>query len=414
MIHKDDNKFSVLTENNDDEAENMTVEQLRERAARKNREREEKTQEDLDKRNRAISKLNDKAKAEPLPQELHVEWKADLPHRYSDIQLIQLPDSKLSSLVSLVKPANILSKSKDLEKLLEGAKQAELPTMVYHIMNTVLRQSPLDDRYMYSVAMFLTRVKDIVNPTMIENGVQKCYLKSNEISSDVKSLEEGFAALTKVLADNDLIIHLPSLAPSAPTSQPEPSKEEKAPEKGEEQVEAVAPVNEEKFIDLLKTNKMGEELSEEAAGLNLTKDPHLMFTLLEFIVGSHNPMDFVTAIEEADKDSIYKFIPFSMKNYGDLIYTFWDSQPPEVHVKLLNECVNYWDSVGQPQHLIGAMFYSIFEDGLVYEDVLSMWMEQDKTPLIQKALVSMNNTIFQIQEMLNSNQEEYCVCKKQE
>lgn len=105
-----------------------------------------------------------------------------------------------------------------------------------------------------------------------------------------------------------------------------------------------------------------------------------MFTLLQFIVGSHDPMEFVTTIEEADKDIIYKFVPFSMKNYGDLIYTFWDSQPPEVHIKLLNECVNYWDSVGQPQHLIGAIFYSIFEDGLVYEDILSMWMEQDKTP----------------------------------
>lgn len=56
----------------------MTVEQLRERAARKNREREEKTQEDLDKRNRAINKLNEKAKAEPLPQELHVKWDSQL------------------------------------------------------------------------------------------------------------------------------------------------------------------------------------------------------------------------------------------------------------------------------------------------------------------------------------------------
>ena len=57
----------------------MTVEELRERAARRNREREEKTQEDLDKRNRAINKLNDEAKAaEELPQELHVEWEADL------------------------------------------------------------------------------------------------------------------------------------------------------------------------------------------------------------------------------------------------------------------------------------------------------------------------------------------------
>ena len=56
----------------------MTVDQLRERAARKNREREEKTQEDLDKRNRAISKINDKAKAEQLPQELHVKWDSEL------------------------------------------------------------------------------------------------------------------------------------------------------------------------------------------------------------------------------------------------------------------------------------------------------------------------------------------------
>ena len=145
--------------------------------------------------------------------------------------------------------------------------------MIYHIMNTVLRQSPVDDRYIYSVAMFLTRVKDFVNPTMIENGVQMCYLKSNEISNDVASLEDGFAALTKVLEENELIEHLASLSPSAPTSQPEPSKEEKAPEKKEEQVEAVTPLNEEKFINLLKTNKMGEELSEEAAGLDLAKDP---------------------------------------------------------------------------------------------------------------------------------------------
>ena len=149
--------------------------------------------------------------------------------------------------------------------------------MMYYIMSTVLRQSPLDDRYLYSVAMFLTRVKDFVNPMMIEDAIQKCYLKFSEISSDAKSLEKGFAALTKVLAEHDLIAHLPSLAPSAPSAPsaqpPEPSAEEKVPEKRDEQVESVAPLNEERFINLLETNKMGEELSEEAAGLNLVKDP---------------------------------------------------------------------------------------------------------------------------------------------
>lgn len=148
-----------------------------------------------------------------------------------------------------------------------------------------------------------------------------------------------------------------------------------------------------------------------------------MSVLLKFIVGDNDPMQLVQVETKEDgkmQVHFYHFLPFVGSNYGALILNFWDGLPMEKHVELLNEMVRFWDAVGQPRGLLEAMFYSAFENDLVYPDALEEWKDQEPTPrrseewgrgvVKKQADVRLSDTVFQIQEFLDSQDYEWSVC----
>ena len=68
------------------------------------------------------------------------------------------------------------------------------------------------------------------------------------------------------------------------------------------------------------------------------------------------------------------------------------------------------------QDFLEAAFYTIFDNGLVYEDALNEWKEQSNRSesklfdrkcnnvVLDKAIVKLNNTIFQIQDLINNRE----------
>lgn len=148
--------------------------------------------------------------------------------------------------------------------------------------------------------------------------------------------------------------------------------------------------------------------------------------LLKFIVGENDPMQLVQVETKEDgkmQVDFYHFLPFTPNNYGILILNFWDRLTMDKHVELLNELVHYWDSVGQPRGLLEALFYSAFENDLVYPDALTAWQDQELSPcrgeewmrgvVKKQADIRLSNTVFQIQDFLSSIDYEWSVCYKQ-
>lgn len=104
--------------------------------------------------------------------------------------------------------------------------------------------------------------------------------------------------------------------------------------------------------------------------------------LLKFILGENDPMQLVLVEKREDgkmEVNFYHFLPFVADNYGLLIRNFWDGLQMDQHVELLNEMVRFWDSVGQPRGLLEALFYSAFENDLVYPDALEEWKDQESS-----------------------------------
>ena len=68
------------------------------------------------------------------------------------------------------------------------------------------------------------------------------------------------------------------------------------------------------------------------------------------------------------------------------------------------------------QDFLEAAFYTIFDNGLVYEDALNEWKEQSNRSesklfdrkynnvVLDKAIVKLNNTSFQIQDLINNRE----------
>ena len=66
----------------------------------------------------------------------------------------------------------------------------------------------------------------------------------------------------------------------------------------------------------------------------------------------------------------------------------------------------YWFNTGMKDHLLEAIFYTLFENEIVYDETLEEWKDQGLTDeWFTKAIVRLSNTLYQIQDILNQKDE---------
>ena len=122
--------------------------------------------------------------------------------------------------------------------------------------------------------------------------------------------------------------------------------------------------------------------------------------LLQLIV----PSEVSQVLKE--KNNIWHFPLFRMSVYGSLLFGLYDQQELSEHVTILNEVAKYWYNTGMKDHLLEAIFYTLFENEIVYDDTLEGWKDQGLTDeWFTKAIVRLSNTLYQIQEILNQKDE---------
>ena len=108
--------------------------------------------------------------------------------------------------------------------------------------------------------------------------------------------------------------------------------------------------------------------------------------LLQLIV----PSDASQVLKE--KNNTWHFPLFRMSVYGSLLFNLYDG------VDLSN--------TGMKDHLLEAIFYTLFENEIVYDETLEEWKDQGLTDeWFTKAIVRLSNTLYQIQDILNQKDE---------
>lgn len=113
------------------------------------------------------------------------------------------------------------------------------------------------------------------------------------------------------------------------------------------------------------------------------------------------PEDVSTVVKV--KGEIIRFPLLRYDNYGSILYKLYESSQLEEHVELLNVAMQFWFKRGMPKDLLEGMFYTLFEHELVYDETLNEWKEQEmRDECFQKATIRLNNTYYQIQELLNN------------
>ena len=136
-------------------------------------------------------------------------------------------------------------------------------------MKLVLKRKEVTSKMGITLGMFFKQIDDMVSTEMIEQALQRCYL-------DADSLE---SSKMEAVAANFDEIHVPSRESAdakvekaeEPAKPAEPVKEEaKKEEAKKEEEEKEKPIKDEaKFLEILETHTMGQELSDlvEKAGL---------------------------------------------------------------------------------------------------------------------------------------------------
>ena len=122
--------------------------------------------------------------------------------------------------------------------------------------------------------------------------------------------------------------------------------------------------------------------------------------LLQLIV----PSDANQVLKE--KNNTWHFPLFRMSVYGSLLFNLYDGVDLSEHVNILNEIAKYWFNTGMKDHLLEAIFYTLFENEIVYDETLEEWKDQGLTDeWFTKAIVRLSNTLYQIQDILNQKDE---------
>ena len=149
-------------------------------------------------------------------------------------------------------------------------------------MKLVLKRKEVTSKMGITLGMFFKQIDDMVSTEMIEQALQRCYLDADSLeSSKMEAVAANFDEIVKALDALQLIEHVPSREsadakvekaeePAKPAEPAEPVKEEA---KKEEEEEKEKPIKDEaKFLEILETHTMGQELSDLVEKAGLGKD----------------------------------------------------------------------------------------------------------------------------------------------
>ena len=147
-------------------------------------------------------------------------------------------------------------------------------------MKLVLKRKEVTSKMGITLGMFFKQIDDMVSTEMIEQALQRCYLDADSLeSSKMEAIAANFDEIVKALDALQLIEHVPSresadakvekVEKAAEPAKPvEPVKEEAKKEEEEEK-----PIKDEaKFLEILETHTMGQELSDLVEKAGLGKD----------------------------------------------------------------------------------------------------------------------------------------------
>ena len=150
------------------------------------------------------------------------------------------------------------------------------------IVKLVLKRKEVTSKMGITLGMFFKQIDDMVSTEMIEQALQRCYLDADSLeSSKMEAVAANFDEIVKALDALQLIEHVPSREsadakvekaeePAEPAKPAEAKKEEA---KKEEEEEKEKPIKDEaKFLEILETHTMGQELSDLVEKAGLGKD----------------------------------------------------------------------------------------------------------------------------------------------
>ena len=151
--------------------------------------------------------------------------------------------------------------------------------LVVQILKLVLKRKEVSSKMAMTLGLFFKQIGDLVSSEMIEQALQRCYLDADSLeSSKMEAVAANFDEIVKALDMQQLIKHVPSRE-SADAKVEEPEKPEKLEKSEKPEVkeaakeEAAKPIKDEaKFLEILQTQAMGEELSEMVDQAGLEKD----------------------------------------------------------------------------------------------------------------------------------------------
>lgn len=160
------------------------------------------------------------------------------------------------------------------------------------IVKLVLKRKEVTSKMAITLGMFFKQqIKDMVSTEMIEQALQRCYLDADSLeSAKMETVAKNFDEIVKALDALQLIEHVPSResadakvekaeepakpakpAESANPAKPaEPVKEEATKEATKEATEQIK--DEAKFLEILETHTMGQELSDLVEQAGVEKD----------------------------------------------------------------------------------------------------------------------------------------------
>ena len=154
--------------------------------------------------------------------------------------------------------------------------------LVVQIVKLVLKRKEVTSKMGITLGMFFKQIDDMVSTEMIEQALQRCYLDADSLeSSKMEAVAANFDEIVKALDALQLIEHVPSREsadakvekaeePAEPAKPAEAKKEEA---KKEEEEEKEKPIKDEaKFLEILETHTMGQELSDLVEKAGLGKD----------------------------------------------------------------------------------------------------------------------------------------------
>lgn len=147
------------------------------------------------------------------------------------------------------------------------------------IVKLVLKRKEVTSKMGITLGMFFKQIDDMVSTEMIEQALQRCYLDADSLeSSKMEAVAANFDEIVKALDALQLIEHVPSresadakVEKAEEPAKPAEAKKEEA--KKEEEEEKEKPIKDEaKFLEILETHTMGQELSDLVEKAGLGKD----------------------------------------------------------------------------------------------------------------------------------------------